>query len=208
MAEGRGSSQAAPQQLLEVARRHITTPDAVKYTTDLEGELDSDALLAHKQLIIDFRAIAPSGGIKQSAMKDVLVILGRENECARHLAGQLKGWADGALAIPVAFFIAWGGLGLARENLRYLMGEAPEEAVLDELRSAAAAVPGVLHVGRMRAQYAGPTLQVDVCILVPAGQRVEEAHDVSVAVQRALEADERVELAFVHVDTELDGEHH
>ena len=96
MAEGRGSSQAAPQQLLEVARRHITTPDAVKYTTDLEGELDSDALLAHKQLIIDFRAIAPSGGIKQSAMKDVLVILGRENECARHLAGQLKGWADDA----------------------------------------------------------------------------------------------------------------
>lgn len=124
------------------------------------------------------------------------------------LARSGAGWADGALAIPVAFFIAWGGLGLARENLRYLMGEAPEDAVLDELRAAAAAVPGVLHVGRLRAQYAGPTLQVDVCILVPAGQRVEEAHDVSVAVQRALEADARVELAFVHVDTELDAEHH
>ena len=117
-------------------------------------------------------------------------------------------WADGALAIPVAVYIGFGGLGLARENLRFLMGEAPEGAVLDELRVRVAAVPGVLGVGRLRAQYAGPTLQVDVCIVVPPGRLVEEAHTVSVAVQQALEEDERVELAFVHVDTSLDADHH
>jgi len=117
-------------------------------------------------------------------------------------------WADGALALPVALFIGYAGLGLARENLRYLMGEAPDDRVLEELRQRAEAVPGVLAVGRLRAQYAGPTLQVDACIVVPSGGLVEEAHTVSVAVQRALEEDERVELAFVHIDTELDPEDH
>ena len=44
-------------------------------------------------------------------------------------------WADAALAIPVGLYIGYSGLSLARENLRYLMGEAPTADVLEEIRT-------------------------------------------------------------------------
>lgn len=124
------------------------------------------------------------------------------------LARQGFDWADGALAIPVAFYIGASGFQLARENLRYLMGEAPDEDVLAELRTMAAHVTGVIEVGRLLAQYAGPTLQVDVQIVVAPSQSLVAAHDISVAVQRSLEEHELVGIVFVHVDTQLDGEEH
>lgn len=110
-------------------------------------------------------------------------------------------WADAVLAVPVAFFIAYNGLDLARENLRFLMGEAPEDETLEELRAAAAAVDGVVAVQRLRAQHLGPKLQVDVTILVPEHSTASEAHDISVDVKHRLEADPMVLEAFVHVDT-------
>ncbi len=122
------------------------------------------------------------------------------------LARQGFAWADGALAIPVALYIGASGFELARENLRYLMGEAPDEDVLAELRTTATRVTGVLEVGRLLAQYTGPTLQVDVQIVVAPSQSLVAAHDISVSVQRALEEHELVGIVFVHVDTQLDDD--
>jgi len=116
-------------------------------------------------------------------------------------------WADAALALPVAFFIAYNGLDLARENLRYLMGEAPEQETLEDLERAAAAVDGVVAVQRLRAQHLGPRLQVDVTILVHEHSSAREAHDISVDVKQRLEADPLLLEAFVHVDT-LGGKVH
>ena len=42
------------------------------------------------------------------------------------------GWADAALAIPIAFLIAYNGVALARENLQFLMGASPDDEVLEE----------------------------------------------------------------------------
>src|SRR6185295_12143733 len=46
------------------------------------------------------------------------------------------GWplADALLALPVALYIGRNGYLLARESMRYLMGEAPPATVLGELR--------------------------------------------------------------------------
>lgn len=112
------------------------------------------------------------------------------------------GWADGALAVLVSIYVAWSGLSLARANLAYLMGGAPSPEVMEELSRIAGAVPGVTDVGRIRAQFLGTELQVDVRVVIPADVLATEVHDVSVEVQRALEADSRVSIAFVHVDTE------
>ena len=82
------------------------------------------------------------------------------------------------------------------------MGGAPSDDIMDELRDIAGNVAGVTSVWRVRAQFTGQDLQVDVSIVVPSDILAREAHDVSVEVQRSLEADDRVALAFVHVDTD------
>ena len=114
-----------------------------------------------------------------------------------------KGWprADALLALPIAASIGRNGWGLARQNVRFLMGEAPPAEVSEELRARAAAVPGVVSVPRVRAHYVGSTLHVQVNLLIAAGSSAAQSHDVEIDVQRALEADPRVGEAFVHIDT-------
>jgi len=117
-------------------------------------------------------------------------------------------WADAVLAIPVALYIGYSGFELARDNIRYLMGEAPEAEILDELRASAAQVPGVIEVGRLRAQFAGPSLHVEVDILIGDKLSATQGHDIAVEVQHSLERHELVGQVYVHIDTEEAREHH
>lgn len=110
-------------------------------------------------------------------------------------------WADAALAVPVAFYIAYSGLELGRENVRYLIGESPSEEVLVGLERAAGGVDGVIGVDRLRAQHVGSRVQVDLTIVVPSEISATEAHDIAADVKERLEADPLVLDAFVHVDT-------
>jgi cation diffusion facilitator family transporter len=114
-----------------------------------------------------------------------------------------QGWplADAVLALPVAAYIGKNGYRLARESLRYLMGEAPAAPVREELRAKAAAVAGVLAVPNLRAHYVGSVLHVEVTLLIAAGSSAAEGHDIGLDVQKVLEADKRVGEVFVHIDT-------
>ena len=76
----------------------------------------------------------------------------------------------------MALYVGWSGLQLARENLRYLMGEAPEPQVLEELRGRAGSVRGIRAVTEIAAHFVGPTLHVHATVEV----------DATVAVLRAL----------------------
>lgn len=125
--------------------------------------------------------------------------------CSGSLVGfalaRIWGWLDAALAVPIALYIVWSGVGLARENLRYLMGEAPPREVLDELRARAAGVEDVRAVRPVRAHWIGPTLQVEVAITVDEDASATRAHDIALRVQERLEEHPDVEEVFVHVDT-------
>lgn len=117
------------------------------------------------------------------------------------------GWADAGLAVPVALYIGYSGFSLARENLRYLMGEAPDEKVHAELVRRAASHEGVLEVKRVRAQYLGQLLHVEVTILIADHLTATEAHDLALDVARLLEELDEVEEVFVHVDTHSSIDH-
>lgn len=108
---------------------------------------------------------------------------------------------DGWFALPVAAYIAKNGVGLARESLRYLMGEAPDAAVSARLRAAAAAVAGVQSIPQLRAHFVGQKLHLEVTVLIAAGSSAKQGHDIALDVQRALEADPLVGEVFVHLDT-------
>lgn len=112
------------------------------------------------------------------------------------------GWADAALAIPLCVYIAFNGFKLARENVGYLMGEAPPEDVLADLRVRAERVAGVLHVPAVEAHFVGSELHVEVTVVVREDATAREAHAVGIAVQGAVETAELVGRAFVHLDTE------
>lgn len=108
---------------------------------------------------------------------------------------------DSWLALPVAAWIARAGFSLARESLRYLMGEAPSDEVRARLLAAAAAVPGVRAIPKLRAHFVGQTLHVEVTVLLPSGASAVQGHDLALDVQAALERDPLVGEVFVHLDT-------
>jgi len=161
-----------------------------------------------------FALLSRSRAPARSSAVDALRVDTRNDlvACASSLVGFGLGragftWADAALAVPVAFYIGASGIELARENIRFLMGEAPPTEVVEELRARAARVPGVLGLGNLRAQHVGPLLHVEVDVVVAGGESATGGHDIAVAVQRALEDHELVDRVFVHVDTEVTGLH-
>ena len=115
---------------------------------------------------------------------------------ARHGASKLDAW----LALPVAAWIGWTGIELARDNIRLLMGEAPPEERQKELKALAAAIEGVKEAHDLRVHYLGTELQVHVHIVVAADISVKQAHDIGEAVRKRLEAEDDVGHCSVHID--------
>lgn len=116
-------------------------------------------------------------------------------------------WADAGMAIPVALYIGYSGFSLARENLRYLMGEAPDEELHAALVARAASRAGVVRVKRVRAQYLGQRLHVETTILIDDSNSATQGHDIALDVRHAVEALDEVEEVFVHVDTTSARDH-
>jgi cation diffusion facilitator family transporter len=115
----------------------------------------------------------------------------------------MRGWPslDAWFALPVAGSIGFNGFRLARESVRYLMGEAPPPSVLGRLEGAAAAVPGVKEVRNLRAHFVGDVLHVEVVVLIEARSSATQGHDIALDVKEALASDPLVDEVFVHVDT-------
>jgi cation diffusion facilitator family transporter len=114
-----------------------------------------------------------------------------------------RGWPslDSWFALPVAAYIGFNGFMLARESIRYLMGEAPDDEVRRRLETTAASCQGVLKVRELRAHFVGATLHVEVVILIPAGASAKQGHDIAIDVQQAVARDPLVGEVFVHIDT-------
>lgn len=116
------------------------------------------------------------------------------------------GWVglDAWLALPVAAWIAASGIGLALENIRLLMGEAPPAARQAELLELAAKVPGVLSTHALSARYEGNQLEVTVHIVVDEELSVRAAHDIAQEVEARLRTERDVLSAMVHVDVDAE----
>lgn len=182
------------------------------------------ALVERREATLDAAAVAVLGAKFAVKVAWLLVVLRRAREagqavaatrldtlndvvtCASSLFGAWlvrAGWpaVDGWFALPVAAYVARNGIGLARESLRYLMGEAPAADVVERLRAAAAAVAGVLSVPKLRAHFVGQTLHVEATVLISAAASAVQGHDIALDVQGALERDPLVGEVFVHIDT-------
>jgi cation diffusion facilitator family transporter len=109
--------------------------------------------------------------------------------------------ADPIAAMVVATIIAVNAVSLFRENSSFLLGRAPEPALIARLEAAARSVPGVLGVHHVRAELIGPGVaHADIHIQVAPTLSVVEAHAIAISVDRLLEPILGNGIAEVHVD--------
>src|SRR5690606_17920865 len=94
---------------------------------------------------------------------------------ARNGGGHWDAW----LALPVAAWVGWSGIDLARENVRLLMGEAPPPKRQKELLLVAHNVPGVRDAYGLLARHHGIELDVSLHVAVDPSIRVEAARDIA-----------------------------
>ena len=107
---------------------------------------------------------------------------------------------DPVAAILVGLWIIRAGFGIGRSNIKYLMGEAPPDALMESILARARAVPGVLDLHDVSAHYVGTSVEIAVHVSVDRTLSVEQAHEIGEAVQKEIEGVEEVSRAFVHID--------
>lgn len=109
--------------------------------------------------------------------------------------------ADPLAAIVVATIIAVNAIGLFRENLSLLIGQSPSPERMAHIEQVARAVPGVLGVHDLRAEYIGPeVVHAEMHIRVRRDLSVEEADHITKEVRQKLHDDADFGYCVIHVD--------
>lgn len=109
--------------------------------------------------------------------------------------------ADPLAAVVVAIVIASSAIGLLRENSSLLLGRSPGPAYLARVEQRARAVPGVLGVHGVRAEYIGSgVVHVTMHVEAPADDTLQEAHRLAVEVDRAVHQEFPSGFCVIHVD--------
>ena len=107
---------------------------------------------------------------------------------------------DPIVAILIGLWITRAGFMIGKDNIKYLMGEAPPAALVDKVREKAKAVEGVIGLNDVFAHYVGTTVEIEVHIDVDRRLNIEAAHDIGKKVQWAIEDMEEISRAFIHID--------
>jgi cation diffusion facilitator family transporter len=109
--------------------------------------------------------------------------------------------ADPLAAIVVATIIAANAAGIFRENASYLLGRSPEPEYLRAIEEAARAVPGVIGVENLRAEYIGPdSVHAGMHLLVDPQITVREADRIAEQVRERVSPCGGKGHCFIHVD--------
>jgi cation diffusion facilitator family transporter len=106
----------------------------------------------------------------------------------------------------VAFGILYTGVDIVRDNVSYLVGEAPPEALRVEILSRALEHPKVEGAHDVIAHYVGPEIDVSLHVEVEGNMTLLEAHDIETEVATSIRELAEVDDVFVHVDPKELGE--
>jgi cation diffusion facilitator family transporter len=107
--------------------------------------------------------------------------------------------ADAIGALLVAAVVAFAAVRLARRSIDVLMDRAPEPRVW-EIEQAAARVPGVSEIRRVRVRGARDRLFADVTVAAGRTASLERAHDIAEQVEREIERTVPGTDVVVHVE--------
>jgi cation diffusion facilitator family transporter len=107
---------------------------------------------------------------------------------------------DPLVAMAVGIWIIWAGFRIGRDNMKYLMGEAPPEELVQRIKAVAHGMEGVLGLNDVFAHYVGTSVEIEVHINVDRRLTIESAHAIGKKVQHAIEDMEEISRAFIHID--------
>lgn len=188
---------------IEVFRSSISA-----LATGAQAELDIALVFVFTAKVV-FKAglIAVAQGSPRRPVLDALIVDAR-NDCAVGLAAILGyvlaelSWpaVDPLLALGVALYIGWSGLGLARENVTLLMGAAAPPERREHLERVVRQVAGVDDVAGLVVTWHGNELHVQAEIRVAKHLPIVDAHAIAHEVEECMRRENEVGRVIVHVE--------
>jgi cation diffusion facilitator family transporter len=117
------------------------------------------------------------------------------------LGGEAWQSADDWAALFACALIGTNGYRLLRPALFEIMDTAPRGPIVDSVRNAAAAVPGVIEVEKCLIRKMGLDFYVDLHVGVNGSISVHEGHEIAHRVKTAIrQADSRIADVLVHIE--------
>lgn len=114
------------------------------------------------------------------------------------LAGRFVWWADGALTLIVALMIAWTAFHIIRDGIRPLLGEAPEQELLDYLSQTCDEVLAIQSdVHHVHLHRYGDHHEITFHLSFPPDISLKEAHDLVTVIEARLRNERKIE-ATIH----------
>lgn len=117
---------------------------------------------------------------------------------------KLSGWqvADPLISIFIALYILWSAAHVGRESIDVLMDRRLPLEVDEQVAEVVARFrdEGVLGFHDLRTRRSGPQKFIDLHLEVERDQRLQEAHDLTVRVLRAIEAEIPRARVQIHTD--------
>ena len=113
---------------------------------------------------------------------------------------------DPLAAGAVALAVCHTGVGIARNNVNYLVGRAPSEDLRAEILDRALSHPDVEGVHEVIAHYVGPEVDVSLHVEIEGDRSVADAHDIETDVMGTIGEIAEIDEVFVHVDPKELGE--
>jgi ferrous-iron efflux pump FieF len=113
--------------------------------------------------------------------------------------------ADPIISIAIAFYILWSAVSVGRESIDVLMDRRLPLDVDEQIRVVVSRYreQGVLGFHDLRTRRSGSQKFIDLHLEVERHMQLEEAHDVTVKVLRAIQAE--IPRARVHIHTDPAG---
>ena len=107
---------------------------------------------------------------------------------------------DGYMGCLVALFIIWSGIQLVRETTSPLLGEAPDQELVDSIAEIVKKEPGVLGIHDLMVHNYGPgKIFASMHIEVDADGDLMESHDMIDKIEKRIKDELHVEFV-VHMD--------
>jgi len=107
---------------------------------------------------------------------------------------------DTLAALLVGVYILYSAYGIGMENIDYLMGKAPDDELLGDIRRTAEQVPGVVEVDDIKAHYVGTFVHVELAVRVDGSLSTVASHNLAEAARQAIEQLPMIDRAFVHIE--------
>ena len=113
---------------------------------------------------------------------------------------EIGGRIDGVMGLLVALFILWSGIGVIKENLGYILGEAPNEELVKNLIEKVTAYDGILGTHDLIVHNYGPTMYIATLHAeVSSAVDVMETHDLIDRVEKEV-GNELGIMLTIHMD--------